>query len=146
MRRLALTLFVAITAGCSPKLQPVEKMEIRTEYRDRLVHDTVQVEMPPKMEEKVITVERTSHLENEWASSDASVDSLGMLHHSLKTLPHVISVPVTIPVHDTVRLEAKTVTLTKYVEQPLKGYQKALILAGIVFIACAIVRLIKIFK
>lgn len=142
MRRLALILLMVLAAGCSPKLQPVVKTEIRTEYRDRMVHDTVAVEMPPKMEERTVTVERSSHLENEWASSDASVDSLGLLHHSLETLPHKIMIPVTVPVHDTLRLEAETITLTEYVEKPLKWPQKTLMWLGAVLMAVLLAKMI----
>ena len=147
MRRLALMLLLVLAVGCSPKLQPVVKTEIRTEYRDRMVHDTVAVEIPPKMEERTVTVEKYSHLENEWASSDASVDSLGLLHHSLETLPHKIMIPVTVPVHDTLRLEAETITLTKYVEKPLKWHQKILMWLGATLMAVMLAKMIfKLFK
>ena len=142
MRRFVLMLLLVLAAGCSPKLQPVVKTEIRTEYRDRMVHDTVTVEMPPKMEESTVTVERHSHLENEWASSDASVDSLGLLHHSLETLPHRIMIPVTVPVHDTLRLEAETITLTKYMEKPLKWHQKTLMWLGAALMAAMLAKVI----
>ena len=131
-RSLTILLALAVCAGCSPKLQPSERTESHSIIRERVVHDTLLVELPPKMEEKTVTEEKTSHLENEWASSDASVDSLGRLHHSLSTRPHKVPIPVAVPVQDTLHAEShtETVTLTEYVEKPLKWYQESLMWLG----------------
>lgn len=131
-RSLTILLALAVCAGCSPKLQPSERTEVRTTYRERIVHDTMTVSLPPAIEDRTVTTESHSHLENEWASSDASVDSLGRLHHSLSTRPHKVPIPVAVPVQDTLHAEChiETVTLTEYVEKPLKWYQESLMWLG----------------
>jgi len=67
---------------------------IRTEIRWRYIHihDTVPVYIP--VEKQASVGEDSSHLETEFASSDAFVDSLGRLHHSLKNKARRINVPV----------------------------------------------------
>lgn len=52
--------------------------------RDSIIirHDTVTVALPQETE-RVVTAEQHSHIENTVASSDASIDTLGLLHHTL---------------------------------------------------------------
>lgn len=89
--------------SCSPKI--VEKIvtEVRdttiVEIHERLVHDTVKVEIPVIIENNVTPAD-SSHLENEYAVSDAYIKD-GLLHHSLRTKGGTIEVPVDIPVADT---------------------------------------------
>lgn len=60
------------------------KVEVRTELIETI--DTVYVELP-KQSETVAVKDTSSHLENDLAVSDASIDAFGFLHHSLKTKP-----------------------------------------------------------
>ena len=106
MRKLTgiiLTLFAgAILSGCcTPKI--VYKTEIRTEYKDRVVHDTAEVEIPVIIE-KNVTRDTFSSLENKYAKSDAVVSD-GFLSHSLETKPQKIQAPITIHVTDTLYVE-----------------------------------------
>lgn len=125
MKRLILLALLAL-CSCSPKHYPqvVYRDSIRVEIRERLVHDTVKVEVP-KIVERNVTRDTASHLENDWALSDASVSD-GFLYHSLETKPHTVYVPVEVPVHDTtyIEKEAQTITVTKEVEKPLTGWQR----------------------
>ena len=119
-------------SGCSPKVIT----QVRTEYRDsvrvevheRLVRDTVSVEIPVEVE-KVVTRDTVSHLENTYAKSDAMVSG-GFLHHTLSSKPQVIYVPVEVPVtdtttvHNSASVSEKEETTIKYVEKELTWWQK----------------------
>ena len=123
---LALTTLALASCGVCKKQQPtvIVRDSIRTEIRERIVHDTATVEIPVEVE-KIVTRDTASHLENNYAKSDAVVSD-GLLYHSLETKPQVIKVPVFVPVHDTLRVEkeAEIRTETQYVEKPLNWWQK----------------------
>ena len=122
-----ITLLFLVLCACSPKVLPPTSHtdSVRVEIRERLVHDTVKFEVPV-IKEKNVTRDTASHLENEWAQSDAEVKD-GFLWHSLETKPHTVYVPVEVPVHDTTYIEKEAVetVITKEVEKPLTGWQKA---------------------
>ena len=107
-------------SGCSPKI--VEKVVTRVEYRDRVVHDTATVEVPVEVE-KIVTRDTTSHLENNWAKSDAMVSD-GFLHHSLESKPRIIQVPVEVHVTDTLWKEQEIKEVEKLVEKELTWWQR----------------------
>lgn len=117
-----------VSAGCSTlRYAPVERTEVRdsvrVEVRERLVTDTVRVEIP-HMVDRIVTADTVSVLENPYARSEASVKS-GLLHHTLETVPHTEFVEVTVPVHDTVyvsrlsEVAEKTVTVERSKPIPL---------------------------
>lgn len=62
----------------------------RTEYRERvlLVPDTVFVEIPHQTAERT-TQDSVSHLENDYALSDARINTDGSLYHTLATKPQL---------------------------------------------------------
>lgn len=116
---------LAVSCGTLKQKPIIEYRDsIRTEIRERIVHDTATVEIPV-IKEVNVTRDTASHLENTYATSDAVVSG-GYLHHSLKTKPQVIKVPVFVPVHDTLRVEkeAGIRTETQYVEKSLSWWQK----------------------
>ena len=78
----------------------------------------------PLIKEVNVTRDTSSHLENEYAMSDASISN-GTLRHSLETRPHKIAAPVTITVHDTLTVEKKAETIIKEVNTLTKwqGFQ-----------------------
>lgn len=124
---LTLALFAAVGCGALKKQQPtvIIRDSIRTEYRDRIVRDTVNYEIPVEVE-KVITRDTTSHLENRLAASDAVVSN-GFLSHSLRTKAGaVVKVPVEVVVRDTVVVQkaAEIRTETIEVEKPLSWWQR----------------------
>lgn len=108
-----------LMSGCSPKI--VEKVVTQVEYRDRVVHDTATVEVPVEVE-KIVTRDTVSHLENNWAKSDAMVSD-GFLHHSLESKPRIIQVPVEVHVTDTVWKEQEIIEKEVEVEKPLSWWQ-----------------------
>lgn len=122
-------IFLALcVCSCSPKvLPPVVQIRdsIRVEIRDRVVHDTVSFEVPVIIERNM-TRDTTSHLENAWAQSDASLVD-GFLSHSLETKGQTVYIPVTTYVHDTliVEKEAQETVITKEVERDFTWWEKA---------------------
>ena len=101
--------------GCSPRITPPAEIRdsVRVEIRERPVHDTAYVDVP-LIKEVNVTRDTSSHLENEYAMSDASISN-GTLRHSLETRPHKIAAPVTMTVHDTLTVEKKAETIIKEV-------------------------------
>ena len=80
-------LFLALASACST-VRPLPttdstKVEVRTETV--IEKDTVFVELP-RVVERVAVQDTTSHLENEFALSDARISG-GVLKHSLETKP-----------------------------------------------------------
>lgn len=101
MKRILLIIASALlltSCGICKKVV-VQKDSTRVEVRDRIVyvHDTMTVNLPAERE-SIVTDEQHSHLENSVAVSDASVDSLGRLHHSLESKGSV-NMPVDVPYH-----------------------------------------------
>lgn len=131
-----LAVFVALAAllpGCSPKIVErvvtVTRDSTTVEIHERVVHDTARVEIP-KIVEVNVTPADSSHLENEFAVSDAWVEG-GVLHHSLRTKPQTIEVPVAVQVSDTTtthdhyeKTDSTAIKIVK-VEKPLSWWQKA---------------------
>lgn len=120
--------------GCSPRVVPPSGVRdsVRVEIRERLIHDSVYFEVPV-IKEKNVTADTSSHLENQFASSDAVVEN-GLLHHSLETRPQKIYVPYEVPVHDTTYVEKKAETIVKEVPAQFSKWQAFLLVVGNVFV------------
>ena len=116
----AIGLVSVLMTSCSPKV--IYQKETVIEYRDTTIRDTAYFEVPVEVE-KIVTRDTVSHLENSLAISDAMVTD-GFLHHSLKTKPQEIPVPVVIHVRDTIRQEAQIIEKEVEVEKPLSWWQK----------------------
>ncbi len=97
---------------------------VRVEYRDRIIHDTATFEIPVIVE-KNVTRDTSSHLENPYAKSDASVSD-GFLSHSLESIPQIIKVPYEVEVHDTLYFEKSSQSEIKEaeVEKPLSWWER----------------------
>lgn len=131
-----------IIVGCSPRILPPAEVKdsVRVEIRERVVHDTAIVEIPV-IKEVNVTRDSLSHLENDYASSDAAIVD-GMLHHTLASKPQRIYVPVEVPVHDTLIVEKKAETIIQkenYVTE-WQSFQMILgrILGGLLLLAIAL--------
>lgn len=106
---------------------------IHTEYIETVRIDTVivTVEVPAQSAMQVVT-DSTSHLETDYAESDAWINSNGALGHSLRNKNQVKQVGVAVPVKTTE--VATTATSIRevpvpypepvYVEKPLSQWQK----------------------
>ena len=114
------------SVGCSPRVLPSTEVRdsVRVEIRERVVHDTAVVEIP-LVQVVNVTRDSSSHLENAYASSDASVTD-GLLKHSLQSKPQKVYVPVTVEVHDTtvVTKQAERVIKEVQVERELTAWQR----------------------
>lgn len=131
---MALAIFAVLVASCgssrhaatSIETHDSTKVEVRTELIETI--DTVYVELP-KQSEMVAVKDTSSHLENDLAVSDASIDALGFLHHSLKTKPRGrLPVPSknTKERRDSIVYRDKYVYIEKpvYVEAELNAWQR----------------------
>lgn len=104
---------------------------IRVEVRERIIKvpDTIFVEIPSQSAERV-TADSLSHLENDYAVSDAKINADGTLFHSLATKPQQKPVPIEkeIEQKDSVvyvdRWYNETVTKEVEVEKPLSWWQR----------------------
>lgn len=100
------------------------KVEVRTERIEHI--DTVYIELPRQVE-RIVTQDTTSHLENDYAVSEARVEA-GMLHHTLETKAAKIPVPVksTIEKKDSITTTSKTEVEKEkvYVEKELTAWQR----------------------
>ena len=133
MRRVPIwaAAFLAVSCGTQRKALDTEtrdstRVVVRTERIETI--DTVYVELP-RQSEKVAVRDSSSHLENDVAVSDASIDSLGFLHHSLKTKPRGrLPVPSknTKERRDSIVYRDKYVYIEKpvYVEAELNAWQR----------------------
>lgn len=104
-------LFLALClSACSHRIYPTTttqtKDSVRVEYRERLVRDTAYIDVP-REQETIITRDTSSHLENSYAASDASIQD-GMLHHSLETKPQKLAAPVYVQVRDTIYVQTSS--------------------------------------
>ena len=131
---VALALLVVLLTSCgssrhaatSIETHDSTKVEVRTELIETI--DTVYVELP-KQSEMVAVKDTSSHLENDLAVSDASIDALGFLHHSLTTKPRGrLPVPSknTKERRDSIVYRDKYVYIEKpiYVEAELTAWQR----------------------
>ena len=115
-----------IVSGCCTQRRVVEQnttviqqkdssnTEVRVEKVIEYLTDTVYIKIPAQMAERT-TNDSTSHLENDYATSDARINQDGTLYHDLKTKPQEIASEFQKPVerNDSVRTEYKT--KTKYI-------------------------------
>ena len=142
-------LFLALASACST-VRPLPttdstKVEVRTETV--IEKDTVYVELP-RVVERVAVQDTTSHLENEFALSDACISG-GVLKHSLETKP--VKMPAVVDkqivYRDSIVFRDRVQTQTVEVEKKLTGWQQAkLRVGGFCFFAVILIGLYFIIK
>lgn len=128
-----LLLLIFLLGGCassrrlSESVHQQDSVDVRVETRIEYVPDTVLIEIPAQTAERE-TADSISHLENDYATSDARINPDGSLFHDLKTKPQKKPVNVERPVEyrDRIVYKTKTVTETKIVKVPrdLTWWQK----------------------
>lgn len=152
MKHLPLLLLLTfIIGGCassrrlSENVHQRDSVDVRVVTRIEYVPDTVFVEIPAQASERE-TADSTSHLENDYATSDARINPDGSLFHNLKTKPQKKPVEFEKPVErkDSIIYKTKTVTETKIekVHRDLTWWQKTQILGfwGCIFILMIVYR------
>ena len=125
----ALVLLLSACGVARPVLEADNtKVEVKTVVET--IHDTALVELPVIIE-KVASLDTASVLENQYAKSAASVSG-GVLHHSLETkaVKHPVLVESKIVYRDSVVYRDRVQTVTKEVEKPLTGWQRAKLRVG----------------
>ena len=120
--------------------------------REIRIHDTIFVPIPAQSASSVGETDTNglpcSHLETDFAVSDAFVDSVGKLHHTLENKPQNLPAVVDTTVHayDTTITNTQTTsdTHTDYVEveKPLEWWQTFLMWTGGVALIVALVFLV----
>lgn len=124
---------VLLVGGCSPgkHLTKTQQQQdsTRVEVRKEIVYvpDTVYLEIPAQTAERT-TRDSTSHLENDYAESDARINPDGSLFHDLKTKTQKIPKEVKTPVeqNDSIVYKARAINETNEVEveRELTWWQK----------------------
>lgn len=119
MKHLPLLLLLTfIIGGCassrrlSENVHQQDSVQIKIETRIEYVPDTVYIEIPAQTAERE-TADSTSHLENDYATSDARINPDGTLFHNLKTKPQKKPVEFEKPVEHKDSIVYKTKTVTK---------------------------------
>lgn len=129
IRALYFTLCVLCIAGCCHNrvVATTTTDSVRVDVVERIVEvrDTAYIEVE-RDEQRVVVRDTSSTLSNRWATSRASIDTLGFLHHSLLTIPQTIAKPRTIfvPVADTTRTRVVHRTDVVEVERELTWWQQ----------------------
>ena len=129
MRGMVVVLMVLAAWGCrAVRYVPVESRDsVRVGVRERTVRvrDTVWMEIPELVERRE-TRDSVSHLENDYAVSDARVDEEGRLFHDLRTkagrLP-VVTEPE-VKVRDTTVWRDREVMVPYPVERELTWWER----------------------
>ena len=126
-------LFCALLGSCSSRNNFIEERRdsVRVETRIETVYvpDTAYIEIPRQSAERV-TADSVSHLENDFATSDARIRPDGSLFHTLNTKPQNMPVEVEKKVErkDSIVYVDKIVQQTEQqiteVEKPLSWWQQ----------------------
>lgn len=134
MRQTALLLAAVLLLGgcCSSRRLTTEnnrRDSTRVEVRTHIIHvpDTVYLEIPPQKSERT-TADSTSHLENDYAVSDARINPDGTLFHNLNTKPQRKPLPTEKEIirNDSIVYKDRYVnkTVTKEVPRKLTIFQR----------------------
>lgn len=129
MKNILFVIILAAMTACSPcrHLSTSTRDSVRVEVRTRteFIRDTVYRDIPVQSE-KVTTQDTTSHLENDYAESDARINMDGSLFHTLSTKPRRETIPIDKPVEykDSIIYRDRAVKEVVQVEKELSWWQK----------------------
>ena len=137
---LLVTSWLLLAGGCCRQGRPTTTATCdstiethSTQVVERVVHDTVTVALPLQQAERT-TFDTLSHLSTDYAESDASIDSHGMLHHTLHNKSTALRIPVTVTQTEQLQHNERIVyrdrTVTLPVQRPLTRLQRALMWSG----------------
>ena len=141
--------FYGFLIGCStPKYLPSSNIKIVS--KDSLVINTKLISVALPLENhSIVTPTKKSHLETSVAESDAEIDSLGLLHHTLVNKKDSIKTKIQyidkIVYRDSVEVREVPVEVEKPVPYIPKFYQFTFILFWI-FILFIVVKVIRKFR
>lgn len=122
---MAAVLMPSCRASKSVTTHETRHRDIEVRYEKSYVTDTVFVEIPAQTSERT-TRDSSSHLENDYAVSDARINGDGTLYHDLRTKPQRKPVPVRVPVvrKDSIVYVDKQVEVPVMVEKDLTAWQQ----------------------
>ena len=111
--------------------QEYKRDSVRVEYREHTVFvpDTVYLEIPRQAAERT-TADSTSHMENDYAITDARINADGTLWHILLSKPQKRAIPTSKPIvyRDSLiyrdRAALKHNIIHKYVERNLSWWEQ----------------------
>lgn len=127
---IVMVALVLLTGCCHHKTSPpvgitikdsmATRIQYRLDYRKGMVDFNL-----PDIREKVRTRDTTSHLENDYAESDASYSD-GVLTHTLNTKPRTMAVETNIPTErvDSIIYKYQFVKTIQEVAMPLSWWQQ----------------------
>lgn len=131
---VAIFVFIAIAmllfSSCRTGQQIVvvegkDSIRIEERIREIKITDTLFIAVPPQSAER-ITADSTSHLENDYAVSDARIMADGSLYHSLETKARTdtLTGEVSVQAKDSIIYRYKLNTKVVPVEKGLSDWQK----------------------
>ena len=124
---LAAFSFALTACGTAQKViqQETQSKSVETKYERIYIRDTVMLEIPHQIS-SVVTLDTISTLENDYAISKASVDTLGRLHHLLETKQQEKPIPVDKEIQrkDSIVYVDKKVEVPVMVEKDLTAWQE----------------------
>lgn len=124
---MAFLLMTSCGAGKHLPVQRENRDSISVEVREKTVYirDTVLIEIPAQSAENT-TRDTSSHLETDYAESDARIDPDGTLRHSLRNKPQKQPVPVEVPQtqKDSIVYRDRYISETIEVPRDLTAWQK----------------------
>ncbi len=124
---IAFLLLTSCGAGKHLPTQTEQRDSVRVEVRKetKYIKDTVFLTVPAQSAENT-TRDTSSHLETDYAESDARIAPDGTLHHTLRNKEQEKPVPVDVPVtqKDSIVYRDKFIYETVEVERELTGWQK----------------------
>lgn len=85
--------FYGLISGCS-SIRYIPSSTVRIVSKDSLYVHTELVSVPIPLESHSVITKKKSHLETSVATSDAEIDSLGMLHHTLNNKKDSIKIKI----------------------------------------------------
>ena len=127
---ILIMVFLLLTSCGAGKHLPVQtesRDSVRTVVREKTVYirDTVWMKIPAQTAENT-TRDTSSHLETDYAESDARIDPDGTLHHSLRNKEQEKPVPMDVPTtqKDSIVYKDRYVYDTVKVPRDLTAWQK----------------------
>lgn len=142
---VAIFLFIAIVllllSSCRPGQQLVvvearDSVRVEERVREVKVTDTLFIEVPRQAAERT-TADSSSHLENDYALSDARILADGSLFHSLETKPRTdtLAREVGVQVRDSIVYREKVVPQPVPIEKPIGWFTQLRLWLGNVMLA-----------
>lgn len=142
---VALFLFIAIVlflfSSCRSRQQLVvvetrDSVRVEERVREVKIPDTLFVEVPAQKESTTVR-DSSSHLENDYAISDARIMADGTLFHSLETKPRTdtLAREVGVQVRDSIVYREKVVPQVVSVEKELNWFAQLRLWLGNVMLA-----------